>query len=131
MNNILLLKFVEISLQSCHYFMSLKYSNANNKKTKTIPGIIQENSDNCTIDSEFNDSEEEQDNEWESNEDDHYEEEDENVEEEENREEEVEIEYRSIFESVQSCKENNVNTEISNFLARPPVLDIDINPFEW
>jgi hypothetical protein len=39
MNNILLLKFVEISLQSCHYFMSLKYSNANNKKTKTIPGI--------------------------------------------------------------------------------------------
>jgi hypothetical protein len=34
MNNILLLKFVEIFLQSCHYFMSLKYSNTNNKKLK-------------------------------------------------------------------------------------------------
>jgi hypothetical protein len=38
------------------------------------------------------------------------------VEEEKNKKEEVEIEYKSIFESVQSCKENNVNTKISNFL---------------
>ncbi|GBB88411.1 hypothetical protein RclHR1_00150007 [Rhizophagus clarus] len=84
------------------------------------------------IDSEISDTLEEQDDEWESNEDNHYEEEEENVAEEKNKEEEdVEIEYKSIFESIQSHKENNVNAEISNFLACPPVLDIDLNLFEW
>lgn len=93
---------------------------------------IQEDNDDCTIDSEFNStSEEEQDDEEERNEDE-YEEGEENMEEETNEEEEEIVnEYKSIFENIQSHKDNNINIEISNFLAFPPVLDIDVNPFEW
>ncbi|CAB4421868.1 unnamed protein product [Rhizophagus irregularis] len=111
---------------------SLERSLNNNAQEEELDEFVQEDSDDCTIDSEFNDTLEEHDDEWGSNESDHYEKEDENVEEEKNKEEEEVVnEYRSIFESIQSHKENNVNIEISNFLARPPVLDLDTNPFEW
>ncbi len=94
---------------------------------------IQEDSDNCTIDSDINEIDntfEEEDEEGDNE--DEYEEEEENVGEEKNeKEEKIENEYRSIFENIQSYKDNNIDVEISNFLARPPVLDIDANPFEW
>ncbi|CAB5380032.1 unnamed protein product [Rhizophagus irregularis] len=74
------------------------------KRVHELDEFVQEDSDDCTIDSEFNDTLEEHDDEWGSNESDHYEEEDENVEEEKNKEEEEVVnEYRNL----------------------------DTNPFEW
>lgn len=85
---------------------SLERSLNNNAQEEELDEFVQEDSDDCTIDSEFNDTLEEHDDEWGSNESDHYEEEDENVEEEKNKEEEEVVnEYRSIFESIQSHKE--------------------------
>ncbi|CAB5179879.1 unnamed protein product [Rhizophagus irregularis] len=76
----------------------------NNAQEEELDEFVQEDSDDCTIDSEFNDTLEEHDDEWGSNESDHYEEEDENVEEEKNKEEEEVVnEYRNL----------------------------DTNPFEW
>src|ERR1043166_2529763 len=96
---------------------------------------IQEDSDNCTIGSDFsNTSKEEQEGEEDDDsddciQDDHYEEENEEKEGEEEekneKEKEKEDEYKSIFENIQSYKDNDINAEISNFLARPPVLNID------
>ncbi|CAG8741795.1 237_t:CDS:2 [Rhizophagus irregularis] len=87
---------------------SLERSLNNNAQEEELDEFVQEDSDDCTIDSEFNDTLEEHDDEWGSNESDHYEEEDENVEEEKNKEEEEVVnEYRSIFEN------------------------LDTNPFEW
>ncbi|CAB4410253.1 unnamed protein product [Rhizophagus irregularis] len=83
---------------------SLERSLNNNAQEEELDEFVQEDSDDCTIDSEFNDTLEEHDDEWGSNESDHYEEEDENVEEEKNKEEEEVVnEYRNL----------------------------DTNPFEW